>query len=133
MTTTEESEKKELQMKIVKMNRLKTIAGSGVALMLTFTAPFAWGQSAPNNMAASGAAGAYQTDWSTHDGASLTDQNISREIKQAWSEGKDVTLAMAFQENAEIAMGKGKEKEAQQYFQAAEQELETLKPGHTRS
>jgi hypothetical protein len=101
--------------------------------MLTFTAPVAWGQSAPSNMAASATTGAYQTDWSTHDSASLMDQDVSREIKQAWSEGKNATGAMAFQENGEIAMVDGKEKEARQYFQAAEQELGTLKPSHTRS
>jgi S-formylglutathione hydrolase FrmB len=110
------------------MNSLKTIAGGGLALMLTFTAPVASGQSVPNNVAASGATGAYDTDWSTHDSVSLMDQNVSREIKQAWSEGKDATGAMAFQENGEIAMGEGKEKQARQYFQAAEQELRTLKP-----
>jgi hypothetical protein len=113
------------------MNCLKTIAGSGLALMLTLIAPAAWCQSGPNTIAASGATGAYHTDWSSQDSASLMDQNVSREIKQAWSEGKDATLAMAFQENAEIAMGEGKQKEAQQYFQAAERELGTLKPGHT--
>jgi hypothetical protein len=56
------------------------------------------------------------------------DQTVSREIKQAWSEGKNATAAMAFQENGEIAMGEGNEKQARQYFQAAEQELERLTP-----
>jgi hypothetical protein len=61
------------------------------------------------------------------------DQNVSREIKSAWSKGKNATLAMSFRENGEIAMAEGKEKEAKQYFQAAEQELATLQPeaGHT--
>jgi hypothetical protein len=104
------------------MNCLKTIAGSGLALMLTFAEPIAWGQSVSKNV---------DTDWSAHDNASLMDQNVSREIKQAWSEGKDATGAMAFQENGEIAMIEGKEKEARLYFQAAKQELGTLKPGQT--
>jgi hypothetical protein len=107
------------------MNCLKTIAGSGLALMLTFSAAVAWGQSIPKNVAAFGVTG------STHDSASLTDQNLSREIKQAWSEGKNATLAMSFQENGEIAMGEGKEKQARQYFQAAELELGTLQREHT--
>ena len=56
------------------------------------------------------------------------DENVSRDIKQAWSEGKNATAAMAFQENGEIAMSEGKEREASRYFQAAEQELGTLEP-----
>jgi hypothetical protein len=110
------------------MNFLKSIAGSSVALMLTCAAPVAWGQSVPKNVGgsvamvdASGAGGG-------HDSLSLMDQNVSRQIKQAWSEGKNATAAMAFQENGEIAMGEGKEKEARQYFQAAERELGTLQP-----
>jgi hypothetical protein len=99
--------------------------------MLTFTAPVAWGQSLPNSVAASGATGAYQNNWSTPDSAALMDLNLSSEIKQAWSEDKDATGAMAFQENGEIAMSEGKEEQAKQYFQAAERELGTLKPEHT--
>jgi hypothetical protein len=37
---------------------------------------------------------------------------------------------MSFQENGEIAMNEGKEKEAREYFQAAEQELARLQPEH---
>jgi len=37
---------------------------------------------------------------------------------------------MAFQEHGEIAIGEGKEKEAKQYFEAAENELGTLEPEH---
>jgi hypothetical protein len=108
------------------MNFLKSIAGSSVALMLTVTAPVAWGQSVPQNapgpeVVASGAG-------HRNESASLMDQNVSREIKQAWSEGKNATAAMAFQENGEIAMSEGKEKEGKRYFLAAEQELETLTP-----
>ena len=110
------------------MNSLKAIAGSGLALMLTVTAPVAWGQSVPQNVRGPagvvGASGAGPG----HDSASLMDQTVSREIKQAWSEGKNATAVMAFQENGEIAMDEGKEKEARQYFQAAERELGTLTP-----
>jgi hypothetical protein len=58
------------------------------------------------------------------------DQKLSDEIKQAWSEGKNATLPMSFQENGEIAMSEGKEKEAIQYFQTAEQALGKLQPEH---
>jgi hypothetical protein len=106
------------------MNYLKTIAGNGVVLALTFTASVAWGQSVPRYTTASGAIG------DRHDTASLMEQNISREIKQAWSDGKNATLAMSFQENGEIAMDEGKEEQARRYFRAAEQELRSLKPEH---
>ena len=94
-------------------------------LVLTFGAPVAWCQSVPKNVVACGSAE------SVRDTASLMDQNVSSEIKQAWSEGKNATLAMSFQENGEIAMGEGKEREARQYFQAAEQDLGTLQPERT--
>jgi hypothetical protein len=85
-------------------------------------------------VATSNASGsAYDTSWSPYDSASQMDQNVSHKIQRAWSEGKNATLAMSFQENGEIAMAEGKEKEAKQYFRAAEQELATLQPeaGHT--
>ena len=111
------------------MKSLKTIAGSCLTLMLTLGAPIAWGQSIPKDVAS--VSGTQNTSWSVQDSASLMDQKVSREIKQAWSDGKNATLAMSFQENGEIAMSEGKEKEARQYFQAAEQELTTLQPEHT--
>jgi hypothetical protein len=110
------------------MNFLKSIAGSGVAVMLTFTAPVAWGQSVSKNVGGSVAVVDASGAGRGHDSIALMDQNVSREIKQAWSEGKNATAAMAFQENGEIAMDEGKEKEATQYFQAAERELGTLQP-----
>jgi hypothetical protein len=118
-------------MEVHSMNCIKTIAGSALALMLTFGGAVAWGQSAPQNVTAAGATAAYNTSWSTRDNPSLMDQNLSGEIKQAWSEGKDATGAMAFQENGEIAMSKGEDEQATQYFQAAERELGTLQPDHT--
>jgi hypothetical protein len=44
-------------------------------------------------------------------------------IKQAWSEGKDATLAMSFQENREIAMAEGKEKEPDNIFRLLSRNL----------
>ena len=103
------------------MNQLKAMVGSGLLLtMLSFAPLAAWSQSEPKNVA----------DWSTQDSASVMDQNVSREIKQAWLDGKNATAAMAFQENGEIAMNEGKEGEAKQYFHAAEEELATLTPDH---
>jgi hypothetical protein len=110
------------QLEVHPMNSIRTIAGSGLVLVLTFSTPVAWGQSLPKTIAAPGSAG------SARESASLMDHNVSREIKQAWSEGKNTTLAMSFQENGEVAMSEGKEMEARQYFQAAEQELGTLQP-----
>ena len=69
--------------------------------MLTLTKPIAWGQPVPKDGAESGASGAYTTSWSTQNSPSLMDQNVPREIKQAWSEGKNATLAMSFQENGD--------------------------------
>jgi hypothetical protein len=113
------------------MKYVKTLVGSALGLMLTFGAPVAWGQSVPKDETAGRAVEAYNTSWAARDEASLMDQNLSGEIKQAWSEGKDATGAMAFQENGEIAMSQGKEEQAKQYFQTAERELATLKPAHT--
>jgi hypothetical protein len=113
------------------MNCLKTVAGSSVALLLTLSAPIAWGQIVPNNVAEPPVTGSYNTAYSMNDSASQMDQNLSHEIKQAWSEGKNATLAMSFQENGEIALEEGKEQQARQYFQAAERELSTLQPEHS--
>jgi hypothetical protein len=96
------------------MSRLNYIAGSGLALMLAVSAAPAWSQTVPVT--------------SVTDSASLMDQNLSREIKQAWSEGKNATAAMAFQENGEIALSEGRNNDAKQYFSAAEHELATLQP-----
>jgi len=83
------------------MKSLNIIAGIDLALILTLTPPIAWAQSVPKDGAESGASGAYTTSWSTQNSPSLMDQNVSREIKQAWSEGKNATLAMSFQENGD--------------------------------
>ena len=46
------------------MNFLNTIAGSGFALVLTFTGPIAWGQSLSNKADAGGASGNHHAGWS---------------------------------------------------------------------
>jgi hypothetical protein len=109
------------------MNYLRASAGIGFALTLMFRAAVASGQPVSQNLGASG------TGRSDEDSAFLMDQKLYGEIKQAWSEGKNATLAMSFQENGEIAMGEGKEKEATQYFQTAEQELGKLQPEPVRN
>jgi hypothetical protein len=114
------------------MNCLTTFTVSGLALILTLAAPVAWCQPAPANEAMSCVKGTRPAGWFTSDSASVMDQTVSRDIKQAWSEGKNATAAMAFQENGEIAMSEGKERDARQYFQAAESELGTLKPERAR-
>jgi hypothetical protein len=96
------------------MSRLNYIASSSLALMLAVSAAPVWSQSLPVT--------------SVNQSASLMDQNLSREIKQAWSEGKNATAAMAFQENGEIALSEGRNNEAKQYFSTAEHELATLQP-----
>jgi hypothetical protein len=109
------------------MNYLRASAGIGFALTLMFRAAVASDQPVSQNLGASG------TGRSDEDSAFLMDQKLYGEIKQAWSEGKNATLAMSFQENGEIAMGEGKEKEATQYFQTAEQELGKLQPEPVRN
>jgi len=114
------------------MNYLKTIAGSGLTLVLTLSAPLAWGQSVPTDVSPSGVAAEYQAgQTTTPESAALMDENVSRDIKQAWSTGKNATAAMAFQENGEIAMSEGKEREASRFLRAAEQKLGTLEPENT--
>jgi len=108
------------------MNYLKASAGIGFALTLLFSTAIASGQPVSENLGASGIGRPAQ------DSAFLMDQKLYGEIKQAWSKGKNATLAMSFQENGEIAMSEGKERDARQYFQAAESELGTLKPERAR-
>jgi hypothetical protein len=114
------------------MNHLKAMIGSALVVTLLSLAPLAaLGQSAPENLATPGSSSACRTEWSTQGSASAMDHTLSREIKRAWSEDKNATAAMAFQENGEIAMNEGKDGEAKQYFRAAEQELATLTSDHT--
>jgi hypothetical protein len=98
--------------------------------MLTLAARVACCQPALANEAMSCVKETRPAGWFTSDSASVMDHTVSCDIKQAWSERKNATAAIAFQENVEIAMGEGKEKEAKQYFEAAEDELGTLEPEH---
>jgi hypothetical protein len=110
------------------MNRLKNLAASGLVLMLGLSAPLAWGQIAPSGGHPCNSTSAYSPVSGTNESAAQMDQDLSRQIKQAWSAGENATAAMAFQENGEIAMNEGNENAAKQYFRHAEHELATLQP-----
>jgi hypothetical protein len=56
----------------------------------------------------------------------MMDQDVSREIREAWSQGRDASGAAAFHENGEIALGEGNEQEAKGFFRSARNELNTL-------
>ena len=110
------------------MERVRTIAGSGLVLALALSAPYAWSQTAPNN-AHDQSDQVYASSMSSgSESAPLMDQRVSQDIKRAWSGGKNATAAMAFQENGEVAMSEGKDREAKRYFSRAERELATLEP-----
>lgn len=111
------------------MNRVAIIFGSGLLSMFTLSAPLAWGQIASNDPQGRCDQISYTSPSSGAESASAMDQNLSRDIKQAWSEGKNATAAMSFQENGEIAMSEGRDREAKQYFGRAERELGTLQSG----
>jgi tetratricopeptide (TPR) repeat protein len=92
----------------------KLIVTSGAALLFAVSAPTAWGQTrlvTGSTIEKDAAA--------TQDSASAMDQDVSRKIRQAWSEGKDASGAAAFQENGEIALAEGKQQQARQYFEQA--------------
>jgi hypothetical protein len=110
------------------MNCLKNLAAGGLVLMMGLSAPLAWGQTALSSSCPCNSASDYNKVSSANVSAAQMDEDLSRQIKQAWSEGKNATAAMAFQENGEIAMNEGKETTAKQYFHRAEQELATLQP-----
>ena len=92
----------------------KLIVTSGAALLFAVSAPIAWGQTRPVT------GSAIEVDAAAaQDSASAMDQQVSRKITQAWSEGKDASGAAAFQENGEIALAEGKQQQARQYFEQA--------------
>ena len=62
----------------------------------------------------------------TNESASMMDQDVSREIRQAWSQGKDASGAAAFHENGKISLTEGNEQEAKGFFRSAGNELNTL-------
>jgi len=61
-----------------------------------------------------------------NESASMMDQEVSRKIRQAWSEGKDASGVAAFHENGKIALSEGNEQEAKGFFRSALNELNTL-------
>jgi hypothetical protein len=99
----------------------KLIVVSGSALLFAVSAPIAWGQARPVPGSAIEAGGA-----ATQESASAMGQDVSRKIKQAWSEGKDASGAAAFHENGEIALINGNEQEAKGFFRSALNALNTL-------
>lgn len=100
----------------------KLIVTSGAALLFAVSAPITWGQTRPSTGSAIEAG-----DAGTQDIASAMDHDVSRKIEQAWSEGKDVSGAAAFQENGGISLGEGKRKQARQYFEQALANLGAMK------
>ena len=101
------------------MKSLKMLAGTGLAAMLAVSTTSVWAQTTPQN--------ATLTVSSTQS-VDTMDQDIAQKISQAWSEGKDASGAVAFQENGEIALSEGNQQQARHYFEAAEHELARLRP-----
>jgi hypothetical protein len=105
------------------VNSHKKMAGSSLALMLAIAfaipATASWGQMAPRE---SGSV------ISASQSVDVLDQEVAQKISQAWSEGKDASGAVAFQENGEIALSEGNQDQARRNFEAAEHELAHLKP-----
>jgi hypothetical protein len=101
------------------MKCLKMLAGSSLAVMIAISATGVWAQTAPQN--------ASLTVSSTQS-VDTMDQDVAQKISQAWSEGKDASGAVAFQENGEIALSEGNQQRARHYFAAAERELAGLRP-----
>src|SRR5215469_889978 len=89
-----------------------------VGMALAIPATSAWSQMGPGSA----------STVSVTESANAMDHQLANRISQAWSEGKDASGAVAFQENGEIALSEGKPEEARQYFKAAERELNGLKP-----
>jgi hypothetical protein len=108
------------------MDRARIIVGSGLLLIFALSTTYAWSQTAPNDPQGRCDKVAYASPSFGAASASVMDLNLSQNIKRAWSEGKNATAAMAFQENGEIAMSERKDREAKQYFGQAEREFATL-------
>jgi len=101
------------------MKSLKLLAGTSLAAMLAISTTAVWAQTMPQN--------ASLTVSSTRN-VDAMDQDLAQKISQAWSEGKDASGAVAFQENGEIALSEGNQQQARHYFEAAERELASLRP-----
>jgi hypothetical protein len=61
-----------------------------------------------------------------NESAYMMDQDVSRKIRQAWSQGKDASGVAAFHENGQIALIQGNEQEAKGFVRSALNELNTL-------
>ncbi len=101
------------------MNYLTLFAAGGMALMLASSATSARGQTASSGVGST---------VSATQSADAMDQDLAQQISQAWSEGKDVSGAVAFQVKGEIAHSQGNPQQARRYFEAAEHELTVLRP-----
>ncbi|MGO9062466.1 MAG: hypothetical protein ACLQU2_34655 [Candidatus Binataceae bacterium] len=104
------------------MKCLKMLAGTSLAAILALTTATVWAQTTPQNATLT---------VSSNQSVDEIDQDVAQKISQAWSEGKDASGAVAFQENAEIAMSEGNQQQARHYLVAAEHELAQLRPVHT--
>jgi hypothetical protein len=110
----------------------RIILTSAAALLSALSAPVVWSETRP--VAGSGIPiGSYQTASAMQDkeSAAAMDREVSRRIRQAWSEDKDASGAEAFRENGEIALREDKEQKAKDYFQAALRELAGIAAGHS--
>jgi hypothetical protein len=100
------------------MNHLKQLRNGAIALIfatsLAVPATAAWAQMTSQSGGV--------------ENADTMDMELARQISQAWSEGKDASGALAFQENGEIALSAGHVQQATNDFEAAEQELGRLQP-----
>lgn len=103
------------------MKCLKIFAGTSLAAMLAVSTAAAWAQTTPQNATLT---------VSSNQSVDEMDQDVAQKISQAWSEGKDASGAVAFQENGEIALSEGNQQQARHYLEAAEQELARLRPVH---
>ena len=105
------------------MNRVKKLAGTTLALMLAVSpligARASWAQMMRENTGS--VVGASES-------VDAMDQKLAYDISQAWSHDEDASGAVAFQENGEIALSQGNQRQARHYFEAAEKELANLKP-----
>jgi hypothetical protein len=106
------------------MKNFKALAGaSGLALLMAMS----FGLPATRALAQATTPGTATTVSATQS-ADQMDEDLARQISEAWSQGKDASGAVAFQENGEIAMSEGNDAQAQRDFQAAEQELARVRP-----
>ena len=100
------------------MNHLREFAAGTVALMLGSLATAVRAQTAPSPL---NSVVLIEAD-------DAMDLQLAKQISEAWTQGKDVTAAVAFQVKGENALSQGDPLEASRYFEAAEHELTVLRP-----